>query len=341
MGATGFYRHFIKGYANIAKPLSDLLSGNNSKLKSEGVELSEEALQAYDQLKMKCMTAPVLAFANFEKPFLLETDTSNEGLGAVLLQKQPNRCYHPIAFASHALHGGGKNYHLSKLKFLALKWAITVQFHIYLQYQPFTIRTDNNPLTYVLITPNLDAIGHRWVAALASFDMSIEYLRGVDNKVANALSRVTRLEKEVVDEILEQAKNSTVPRAETDNPRLVQHAEIMVEDFVIQVQAIADEEPSMRRLQQSDWPMLQWYDPMIRHVMDWVSLPPVGQVSLGDYLEGKIPNNLKKRYALRQKDFLIRQWMLYMRTTPANTQEEVLDFVISCIKRRAALHGCH
>ena len=110
---------------NIAKPLSDLLSRDNSKLNGEGVELSQEALQAYDQLKIKCMTASVLAFADFEKPFLLETDASKEGLLAVLSQKQPNRRYHPIVFASHALHGREKNYHSSKLKFLVLKWAIT------------------------------------------------------------------------------------------------------------------------------------------------------------------------------------------------------------------------
>ena len=111
LGTTGFYRRFIKGYVNIAKPLSNLLSVDNSKLKGERVELSQEALQAYNELKMKCMTAPVLAFADFEKPFLLETDASKEGLGAVLLQ-QSNRCYHPVVFASHALHSGEKNYHL-------------------------------------------------------------------------------------------------------------------------------------------------------------------------------------------------------------------------------------
>ena len=209
------------------------------------------------------MTAPVLAFADFEKPFLFETDTSKEGLGVVLSQKQPNRHYHPVAFASCALHGREKNYHSSKFKFLALKWAITEQFCKYLQYHSFTIRTDNNPLTYVLTTPNLDTIGHRWVAALASFDMNIEYLRGVDNKVADTLSRATQLEKEAVDEILEQAKNSMVPRAETNDPRLVQQAEIMEEYCVIQVRAIADEEPVMKRLQQANWPMLQYYDPVI------------------------------------------------------------------------------
>ena len=106
-------------------------------------------------------------------------------------QKQTDGCYHPIAFASHTLHSREKNYHSSKLKFLALKWAITEQFCEYLQYGPFTVRTDNNLLTYALTTPNLDAIRHRWVAALAGFDMNIEYLRGVDNKGTDALSRVS------------------------------------------------------------------------------------------------------------------------------------------------------
>ena len=161
--AMGFYHRFIKGYANIAKPPSDLLSGDNSKLKGKRVDLSPEALVAYKDLKMRCMTAPVLAFADFKKPFMLETNTSKEGLGAVLSQKQSDGHYHPIAFASHALHGGEKNYHSSKLEFLAIKWVITEQFHEYLQYGHFIIRTDNNPLTYILMTPNLDAIRHRWV----------------------------------------------------------------------------------------------------------------------------------------------------------------------------------
>ena len=100
----------------------------------------------------------------------------------------------------------------------------------------------------------------RWL----TLTWSIEYLKGTDNKVANTLSRVSvRLDKETVDEILERAKNCMAPRAETDYPRLVQQAEIMEEDFVIQVRAIADEEPAMKKLQQADWPMLQRHDPVL------------------------------------------------------------------------------
>ena len=97
---TGFFRRFIKGYAKIAKPLNDLLEGEASKLKSEELDLTPEALQAFEDLKKKCMTAPVLVFADFRKPFRLETDASGEGLGAVLLQESDDGHYHPVAFAS-------------------------------------------------------------------------------------------------------------------------------------------------------------------------------------------------------------------------------------------------
>ena len=169
LGVTGFFWRFIKNYARIAKPLNDLLEGEASKWKTQPVDLPPQAKEAFDILKMKCMIAPVLAFADFEKPFLLETNASSLGLGAMLSQKQDDGKFHPVAYASWKLKGGEGKYHSSKLEFLALKWAVTDQFKEYLQYKPFTVRTNNNPLTYMMTTPNLDAIGHQWVAALAGY----------------------------------------------------------------------------------------------------------------------------------------------------------------------------
>ena len=169
LGVTGFFWHFIKNYARIEKPLNDLLEGEASKWKTQLVDLPPEVKEAFDILKMKCMTVPVLAFADFEKPFLLETDASSLGLGAVLSQKQDDGKFHLVAYASWELKGGEGKYHSSKLEFLALKWAITDQFKEYLRYKPFTVCTNNNPLTYVMTTPNLDVIGHRLVAALAGY----------------------------------------------------------------------------------------------------------------------------------------------------------------------------
>ena len=114
-----------------------------------------------DILKGKVQSAPVLVFPDFDKPFLLETDASTEGLGVVLSQKQSDGWYHPIAFGSPSLTLSENNYHSSKLEFLALKWSVTEHFKEYLAYVPFVLRTNNNPLTYVLTMPNLDATGHR------------------------------------------------------------------------------------------------------------------------------------------------------------------------------------
>ena len=108
LSTTRFFQHFIKNYARIARPLNDLLEGEASKWKAQPVDLTPEAMEAFDLLKTKCVTALVLAFADFEKPFLLETDASSCSLGAVLSQKQNDDKYHPVTYASWELKGGEK-----------------------------------------------------------------------------------------------------------------------------------------------------------------------------------------------------------------------------------------
>ena len=130
----------------------------------------------------------MLAFADYTKDFLLETDASKEGLGAVLSQKQEDGCFHLVDFGSQVLTTHEENYHSTKLEFLVLKWAVTEHFKEYLLYQPFLVRTDNNPLTYIMSTPNVDAIGHHWVNALAKYNFWLEYQKGRDNTTADALS---------------------------------------------------------------------------------------------------------------------------------------------------------
>ena len=121
---------------------------------------------------------PIQAFAAYTKDFLLETDASKEGLGVVLSQKEADGQYCPVAYGSQALTAHEKNYHSTKLEFLALKWAIMEHFKEYLLYQPFLVRTDNNPLNYIMTTPNLDATGHQWVGALVRFNFQLEDQKG-------------------------------------------------------------------------------------------------------------------------------------------------------------------
>ena len=94
-----------------------------------------------------------------------------------------------ISYASKGLSSSEKNYPAQKLEFLALKWAVTEKFYDYLYGHKVTVFTDNNPLTYVLSSAKLDATGHRWLAALASFDFQIKYRPGNTNRDADAMSR--------------------------------------------------------------------------------------------------------------------------------------------------------
>ena len=273
LGMTGFFRRFIKNYTRIAKPLNDILEGEASKMKSEAVTLLPEALEAFEQLKMCCMTAPVLAFANFEKEFQLETDASSEGLGAMLSQKQPDGKWHPVAFGSRELKGGEAKYHSSKLEFLALKWAITEQFREYLQYRPFTVLTDNNLLTYILTTPNLDALGHRWIAALASYNLTIRYLKGSDNKVADALSWIeTRLDLETVTELLNHAKGGA-PWAEAEDIQVIKEKERADQEVILRITQLARQDKKFHNLCTEDWRQAQQMDLVIPHVLEWLRLP--------------------------------------------------------------------
>ena len=100
VGLVGHYRHFIKGFANIAAPLYDLTSGENKDKKSEHLDLPQEAHEAFDSLKAVCLQAPILAFPDFGKPL-------------------------PIAYASCIMTETEQRYHSNKQEFLALKWAVT------------------------------------------------------------------------------------------------------------------------------------------------------------------------------------------------------------------------
>ena len=98
--------------------------------------------------------------------------------------------YIPFAYGSQSLTKAERNYHSGKAEFLTLKWAVMDHFKEYLIYQPFVVWTDNNPLTYLFTTPNLNACRHQWVASLTNFNFTIEYQHGRNNAAADALSRV-------------------------------------------------------------------------------------------------------------------------------------------------------
>ena len=218
MGLLGVYRRHIPNFSQTAKPIYELLNaevapksprewaskrnkttkeqsnqrGNAQVSSKSPVEWTSEHKQAMDSLIESITSPPVLAYPDYESPFIVHTDASQSGLGAVLYQKQ-NSILRVIAYASRTLSPAERNYHLhsGKLEFLALKWAVTEQFRDYLYYAPeFTVYTDNNPLTYVLTTAKLNATGLRWVGELADYNFNIKYQPGKMNIEADSLSRL-------------------------------------------------------------------------------------------------------------------------------------------------------
>ena len=135
---------------------------STSPLSTQPIAWTQEHQKVLEILLDSLTSPPVLAFPDFELPFLLNTNASADGLGAVLYQQQ-HRKLRVVGFGSRSLSPSEKNYYLhsGKLEFLALKWAVTEKFHDYLYYVlEFTVYSDNNPLTYVLSTAKLNATGH-------------------------------------------------------------------------------------------------------------------------------------------------------------------------------------
>ena len=195
LGFVGYYRRFIKDFSKIAKPIREVITGleNQSKrsAKKTFVEWTEAADSAFEHLKKLCTSTPTLAYPDYKLPFVLHTDSSSEGLGAVLYQKQNDKL-RVIAYASRSVSKAESHYPAHKLEFLALKWAVCEKFHEYLYGSNlFEVYTDNNPLTYVLSSAKLDACGQRWVAKLANYNFTIKYKSGLSNVEADALSRIS------------------------------------------------------------------------------------------------------------------------------------------------------
>lgn len=205
LGMVLYYQHFIESCSAKAKPLFQLTSGSSKQTpvrkgrkprkrmcypKLTPSDWTPACQQAFEVLKMELLQSVTLAHPFFDQPFILAIDASFDGVGAVLSQVPPGEeIARPVAFASRTLSRSQMNYPAHRLEFFALKWAVCEKFSHWLKGRHFTAWTDNNPLTYILTKPRLDACEQRWVAKLASYSFDLKYVPGPKNVVADALSR--------------------------------------------------------------------------------------------------------------------------------------------------------
>ena len=185
LGLASFYRKFVPNFARIAEPLHFLTR------KDVQFEWTAACQDSFNCLKKKLIEGPVLAYPDFRKDYVLETDTSKQGLGAILSQVHNDGKCHPVSYASWALSPQEQNSAITELETLAVVWAMG-HFHKYLYDHNVTVFTDHAALKAVLQTPNPSS-KHAWwwtkVYGSGVKDVQIIYWAGRENLNADALSR--------------------------------------------------------------------------------------------------------------------------------------------------------
>jgi len=182
VGFCSYYRRFIESFANIAAPLH--------MLAKKGVRFiwGPEQQNAFEELKVRLISAPVLAMPIDDGVYYLDTDASDLGLGAVLSQMQDG-VERPIAYASRSLNNAERIYCTTRKELLAIVYGLK-QYRQYLLGRPFIVRTDHSSLQWLRRTPEPMAQQARWLAFIEQFQYSIEHRPGNRHVNADALSRL-------------------------------------------------------------------------------------------------------------------------------------------------------
>ena len=182
LGLASYYRKFIRNFASIARPLHRLTE------KGRPFKWTSECDSAFCKLKQSLTTAPILVYPDFSRPFILDTDASNDGIGAVLSQEYDGS-ERVVAYASRTLNKSERKYSVTRKELLAVV-VFTQHFRTYLLGQPFKLRTDHGSLSWLCNFKDPTGQLARWLEQLQEFHFEVIHRKGLAHQNADALSRL-------------------------------------------------------------------------------------------------------------------------------------------------------
>ncbi|KAM6551041.1 hypothetical protein CsatB_000849 [Cannabis sativa] len=293
LGHAGFYRRFIKDFSKVAKPLSNLLAS--------GVpfEFGKDCLEAFQILKEKLISAPIVTTPNWELPFEIMCDASDYAIGAVLGQRV-DKVFRTIYYASKTLNDAQLNYATTEKEMLAIVFACD-KFRPYLIGNKVIVYTDHSAIKYLMTKKDAKPRLIRWVLLLQEFDLDIKDKKGTENLVADHLSR---LELE-----------------ESQNTKEVQINEQFPDEQLFSVRESL---------------MVPWYADYVNYLAANITPPELSRQQLKKFFSelfdvwgidfmGPFPSSFSNLYILLAVDY-VSKWV-EAAATPANDGKTVLRFL--------------
>lgn len=293
LGLCNYYRKFIHKFAEIAAPLYEL-----TKLDKK-FNWNDKCQEAFDRLKSKLTSTPILVLPQMDKPFIVSTDASDSAIGFILGQTDSQNRERVIAYGGRALHKHERNWPIYEKECLALVEAIK-QFRPYLSASKFTVYTDNFGVKHFQKLKDISGRKGRWAMFLQEYDFEIIHKSGSKNANADALSRRDYLKEN------DQHITSSVPTNNTASKHL--QAELVYDEpSLIGAMDIADDKDDFKALDLSqvfkgnlDLSKDQWDCPDIEPVLAYL-------------VNNKLPTNAaeSKKIIIMSEQYFVRDNVLY------------------------------
>ena len=307
LGLTNYYRRFVKDYAKISAPLNRLLK------KDTEYNWTSECDQAFNFLKEKLMSSPILAFADTQKPFFISVDASGTALGFILSQKDAEGREVVISYGGRALRGTELKWNICEQECLALVEAIK-HFRPYISHNHFTVYSDNIALKWLQNIKDQNGRLGRWSLKLQGYNFTIHHKPGIKNSNSDALSRRSyhNLEQSIQKEKYDQ---SQIPN-EKSNDKEMQYVQAQFEytddesDFISALQqlptnneeqpAVPSREPSINSKSETDVAKLQEKCNEIGQMYNYM-------------VHGKLPDNKteQQKLIISSEQYVVRNGVLY------------------------------